>query len=331
MTTPTSGVVTYPLDALVSFHYYRDDKTMARLVATRRLRMIGDSGAFSAFTQGTPIRVGEYVTWCHKWSPHLCWTAALDVIGNPQATLTNWRLMRDRHNLATVPTLHVGADPRWMDPYASEGCDFIALGGMVGRALQSLPWVARVFRYARDHHPHMRFHVWGVTHRRFLDNLPVYSADSSGFGMGYRFGRLGLFDPHSGHLRNMDLRPAGIRTGKPVYQYGGLLRDVYGVDPRLVERCTVANRWLVIQLQARSGQLYATWLQKRHQVSPPRWGLRTPTQLEDMPATGPRVHAVSARAGGKTDDLETAVGTGTRIHAVTRGPQPLLAAAGEHQ
>ncbi|MBM0203547.1 hypothetical protein JNW90_10775 [Micromonospora sp. STR1s_5] len=317
--------VAYPLDALVSYHYYKADKDMAALVATRRLRMIGDSGAFSAFTQGTPIKMPEYVTWVRQWDPYLCWTAALDVIGDPVATLRNWREMRDRHQLVTVPTLHVGTDPRWMDPYAREGCDFMGLGGMVGRALQSLPWVVKVFRYARDHHPQMRFHIWGITHKKFLTNLPAYSADSSEFGGGYRFARLRLFDPRISRHVTADLRPAN-----GVYSIGPLLRQVYGTDPALVRRPTSANRHLLIQLAARSNQFYAAWLQRRHQVSAPRWALHHPRQLDATDATGTRIHAVTSASGPQVDDLERAVSTapppgGVRIHAVDGNPEHLLA------
>ncbi len=38
----TAVAITYPVDALVSYHYYRDDKDMAPLAATGRLRLIGE-------------------------------------------------------------------------------------------------------------------------------------------------------------------------------------------------------------------------------------------------------------------------------------------------
>lgn len=318
--------VTYPLDALVSFHYYRTDKAMQPLVATGRLRMIGDSGAYSALTQGTPINMADYVPWVRQWDPYLCWTAALDVIGDPVATLHNWRQLRDRHQLVTVPTLHVGTDPRWMEPYAREGCDFLGLGGMVGRAVQSLPWVVRVFRYARDHHPQMRFHLWGITHRQFLDNLPAYSADSSGFGASYRFARLSLFDPRTGRHLLVDMR-----NTNGVYGVGPLLRQVYGMDPTLVRRPTRANRHLLIQLAAQSNQLYADWLQRRHGVSPPSWALHHPAHLTAPEPTGPCIHAVTSGSGGHVDDLGRAVGNppaGPRIHAVSTKNNDLETAVG---
>lgn len=279
--------VDYPLDALASYHYYRTGEHVQWLVATGRLRIIGDSGAFSAFTQGAPIRLADYAAWARQWDPYLCWTAALDVIGDPVATLNNWRALRDQHGLATVPTLHAGTDPRWLDTYAAEGCDFVGLGGMVGRARECLPWVVQVMRYARDRHPHMRFHSWGVTERRFLDNLPLYSADSSGVGAGMRFAELRLFDPATGKRVEVPQR------GNEVYRVGTLLRREYGVEPEAVARSTVANRHLQLQVAARSAQLYARWLQRRHKVTPPAWALHTPAHLTPADLTGPRVHVVA--------------------------------------
>lgn len=330
MTLHSSPPVEYPLDSLVSFHYYRRDEDMQALVDTRRLRMIGDSGAFSALTQGQPIKMPEYLDWVKRWHRYLCWTATLDVIGDPAATLANFRLLRDRHQLVTVPTLHVGTDPRWMAAYARDGVDFMGLGGMVGRALQSLPWIVQVFRYARTHHPDMRFHIWGVTHRKVVGSVPAYSADSSGFGSGYRYAYLRLFDPRDGKWYVADLRK---RTG--IYKQGQLLRQVYRTDPQLLERPTPENRQLMLQLAARGYQLYASWLQRRHNVPPPTWGLHWPAQLPPAVATtvGTRVHAVTARAGGIKDDLETAVTEekllrGMRVHAVDAHPANLLNAAG---
>lgn len=313
------AVVDYPLDALVSYHYYKGEKDMAPLVATRRLRLIGDSGAFSAYTQGTPIKLDEYAAWLKQWQPYLCWAAALDVIGDPAATLANWRRLRDHHQLATVPTLHAGTDPKWLDAYVADGVDFFGLGGLVGRALDALPWVVKVFRYVRDKHPQVRFHIWGVTNRKYLDNLPAYSADSSGIlGAAYRFAVLRLFDPRTGKHTNAQLR------GNSVFKLGPLLRQVYGVNPADIAKSTPENRHLLIQICAHSTQLYAAWLQRRHKVTAPSWGLRTPAHLDATPAGGPRVHGVSTHG---PDYLDAVGGTRTRTH-VTSDRKDLLIAAG---
>lgn len=274
-----------PVDALVSYHYFRSDEAMAALVDSGKFRLIGDSGAFSALTQGSPIKLPDFAGWCRQWGPHLDWLAALDVIGDPAASLANWRELRDRHGLATVPTLHVTTDPRWMDYYVRDGVDFFGLGGMVRRAIPALPWMVKVFRYARDRHPHVRFHLWGVNNRQVLDNLPAYSADSSDVHSGARFGSLRLFDPRTGKRNIIFMR------GNEPYQWSSFLREVYGVAPAQVERGSSANTALTLRLHIRSFQLYSAWLQRRHQVPAPK-------TIRSTTVPGTRVHVVLSGGEG---------------------------------
>lgn len=51
----------YPVNALASYHYFKN-ADMARL-ARGGLRVIADSGAFSAETQGTPVDIDEFAQW----------------------------------------------------------------------------------------------------------------------------------------------------------------------------------------------------------------------------------------------------------------------------
>jgi hypothetical protein len=290
--------ITYPIDALVSYHYFGSDKKMAPLVATDRFRLIGDSGAFSAMTQGVTIDVGEYAAWVNRWRAYLLWAASLDVIGDPMATYRNWKTLRDRHATDTIPTLHAGADTRWLDVYASEGVNFLGLGGMAGTgmAVRAFRWAVHMFRYARDRWPAVRFHLWGVTRRQFLDNLPAYSADSSGtLGEPYQYGRLGLFDSATGRLHRLLLR-----GGPDVYRHGPLLRNVYGVEPDEVRSIGPHNRAVAVKLATASTQQFAEWLRRRHHVTAPTYGIAA-----DAPP-GPRVHIV-----GEDKDLLTAA-TGHR-------------------
>jgi hypothetical protein len=54
----------YPVNTLVSFHYYQraDIGSLARAGH----RMIGDSGAFSAFSQGATIDADTYAEWATR-------------------------------------------------------------------------------------------------------------------------------------------------------------------------------------------------------------------------------------------------------------------------
>lgn len=304
----TGGVLTYPFDALVSFHYFRTETAMRKVTDHGRLRLIADSGAFSAFTQGATVDLAEYAEWAKQWRSHLFWIAALDVLGDPQATWNNWHTLLNRHALPTVPTLHIGGDVSWLDRYAAEGVDFVGLGGMVGiPADQQLRWLVHVLRYARDRHPGMRFHAWGMTKFDTLAKLPVFSADSSGpLGAAYRFGQMQLWDSRRRRI-------VGFRLdARAPYRHTRLLMDQYGVVPAQVERSHSGNRQLLIQLGAASLQRMGLTLQRLHKVAAPTWGVNPAWAVEP----GPRLHAAEP-----PKDLATVAGP--RIHGVDATPRHL--------
>jgi len=302
--------ITYPVDALVSYHYYRRDELMEAVTGPGHLRLIGDSGAFSAWSQGAPVVLADYAAWCRRWRDRLCWIAALDVIGDAAATRSNWLAMRDIYGLESVPTIHAGCDPAQLDVYAGDGVDYVGLGGLVGIAPRAFRWLISVFRYARDNHPGMRFHAWGVTNRQILESLPFYSADSSGImGQAYRYARLRLFDPRTSRDNMIAL------DGRTPYRHRELLTAVYQIEPSEILTSTPANRATLIKLAAASTQQYAAWLQGRHKVTAPEWGIR-----ERRPPAGTRVHLVGdghpSSDPGKNALTAIGPGGGTRIHLV---------------
>jgi hypothetical protein len=282
-------IVSYPIDVLCSFHYYRTDaEQMIRFHDQGKMRFIADSGAFSAYQLGATITPAKYATWCHTLAGRLHWCASLDVIGDPQQSWRNWVMLRDRYQLPTVPTLHAGTDTRWLDAYVKEGVDLIGLGGMagLGQAPRAFRWAVHTFRHARRHHPHLRFHLWGVTGFNFLETLPAWSSDSSGFlGSVRRWARIRIFDPTTGKAVMGDMRRV---SGTSMYRLGAILRNEYGVDPALVQRSTEDNRALTMRLAIGSAQRYATWLQQRHQVT-------APSTYQGAATTGPRIYVVSSK------------------------------------
>lgn len=303
--------VELPYDALVSYYYFQSDQAMTEITEHGRLRLIADSGAFSAYTQGAPIDIDAYAAWLKTWSPRLYWAAALDVFGDPNTTLANFRYLRDHHGLATVPTIHIGADPQHLDVYAAEGVDFVGLGGMVGMPKPNITrWLVHVMRYARDHHPHMRFHAWGMSTQTLLEKLPLYSVDSSGLlTQAYRYGTLTLWNPRSRRMVSIDL------NGRDPLKHRRLLLDTYGVPPREIATSHPGNRHLLVRLCARSAQLRARHLQRLHKVTPPAWGINTRwnahTRTNDRP-TGPLMHAVSTKNNNLYDAAH-----GPRMHVLS--------------
>lgn len=266
--------IPYPVNALVSYHYFAD-YDLDRLP---NLRLIGDSGAFSAKTQGAKITPAALAEWGHKWSHRLAWLAALDVIGDPDATYRNWWEMVERHGVKAVPTIHFGTPPTELARYADKGVDFVGLGGLVGiPTKRQMRWLVQVFRYARDNHPEMRFHGWGCTSVPHYD-LPFYSVDSSSWTESLRYGKMTLADPRTG--QNVFY----MLDGRAVYQprVARLLVDYYGFSPRETERAHPGNRAQIVQLSALTMSVREQRFRKRHGPIPaPLWV---------GGATGPHVH-----------------------------------------
>lgn len=253
-----------PVDILCSFHYFKDmDMAEVRSWGTR---IIGDSGAFSAFTSGGSIDREEFHQWAATWGDDLFWTASLDVLGDARTSLANWKAAK-ADGLNLVPTVHYGEPPTTLDPYIEEGADFIGLGGMVGYASEAdrlMRWLIPMFRHVRDHHPHVRFHGWGISHPRLVDRLPWWSTDSSGFSSAFRFGTLRLFDPRRGVFVGVDL------NGRDLARYRHVLATHYGIeDWRSVAVSTPATRRPLGRVAIRAVQLYGRWLSERQKVRPP--------------------------------------------------------------
>lgn len=280
----TAIQVDVPVDTLVSYHYMTRRQAgrdlMAQIVEFGVFRLIADSGAFSAFTQGTPIDVDAYGEWLTRWRPHVFWAASLDVFGDPGKSFANWKHLRDRHGLDTVPTIHIGTDLSWLDAYAAEGVDFIGLGGMVKMPRPAqMRFLVACLRYARDRHPGMRFHAWGTTTNTMLQKLPLYSADSSGLlGQAFRFAALPLWDPRQRKIVNIEM------DGHSPYRHRDLLAREYGINPATILRSNGANRSHLIGICVRSVQKRAQSYQDIHRVTPPTYGLTAPGEM------GPRLH-----------------------------------------
>lgn len=314
----------YPVNALVSFHYFGNNDIGQ--MKDWGLRLIGDSGAFSALTQGTPIDLMAFCDWAHRWRSSLSWIASLDVIGDAEASWNNYRTLRDQ-GLDAVPTIHYGEPPELISRYADEGVDFIGLGGMVIRKSEPqrlLRWTLSMFRYAREKHPEIRFHGWGVTHPDLVMPLPWFSVDSSGFSAAYRYGRLTLFDPRKAKRIGIDL------NGKDIWKHGAFIRNEYGVDPGKVAVSDSSTRRDLVRLSVAAIQKQEEYLQRRHKVTAPSYGINPDADH------GPRMHAAIGFPGSQatlglspTDSAPREIpdGGGPRLHGALASPsEPLYIA-----
>jgi hypothetical protein len=259
-----------PRNLLISYYYYRR-KDIDRLAPCR---IIADSGAYSAKQLGVIVTTRQLAAWTKIWNHRLCWVASLDIAGDTALTRTNWLRMVDQHQIPAVSTLHYGEPLTELDWYAGKGVDFVGLGGMAGGVNSPqnlLRWLVSVFKYARDNHPDMRFHGWGITHEKLL-RLPFFSVDSSGWGSSYRYGRIALRDPRNGKQLGVELNGKNIYSNRAVCE---LLTDHYGVTPSEIAKAGPDNRILLVKLAALSASVQEQQMRKLHRanpVSPPKWG-----------------------------------------------------------
>lgn len=146
-----------------------------------------DSGAFTAKQQGRPIQLSDYIAVLDDLAPDTY--AALDVIGDAEATRANVDAMRDA-GLDPVPVFHCRSDWSYLQQYLDEGCTYIALGdvatGEIRRGELEV-WFDACFRLMRDYWP-VRVHGFGVTRQWALERYPFYSVDSTTWLVGGKWG-----------------------------------------------------------------------------------------------------------------------------------------------
>ncbi len=239
---------------LVSFHYYRE-VNLDKLVTDcgGDVDLFADSGAFSAASLGAEVTLDAYATWLAKWRHLFSAYANLDVIGNPEATRAN-QVELEARGFTPLPVFHYGSPWPYLERYC-ETHDYIALGGLVGRTKRTtMPWLIRAFQIAKASPKKPRFHGFGITGQDTLTDLPWYSADSSSWASGFRYGSVRIFDPKVARFKAIH-----IRNKVEVYAYSALLRSL-GVDPAAIMR---ADRNSLIRAAVGSVLLAERHLRKR--------------------------------------------------------------------
>lgn len=257
-----------PRNILMSYHYFKDYD----LDELDNLSIIGDSGAFSARSQGITITTKDLADWAIRWRHKLKWVAALDVIGNPVKTYSNWRDMIDLYGVEAIPTVHYGTQPQELDRYARKGVDLVGLGGLVKVPTNAqMRWLVQIFKYARENHPDMQFHGWGCTSSPHF-RLPFYSVDSSSWTSGMRYGQAHLIHPTTGE--KIEYRLNGKDAFKP--KIANILRDYYGVSPKDASYSNSSNREVMVKIHGLAESAREQLFRKRHgSTKAPKWGVNT--------------------------------------------------------
>ena len=154
-----------------------------------------DSGAYSAMTQGKPIKVADYIAFVKEVKHLVAHYANLDVIGDHIQTQRNQEEM-EKAGLLPMPIFHQGSPlsvlQQMLDNYTGKIC----IGGLVASRMATL--TAPIFLGAcaeiiESHYskqpPKSNIHLFGMSPTpSILEISRVWKSFDSSTGSGYRFG-----------------------------------------------------------------------------------------------------------------------------------------------
>lgn len=174
-------------NVLESYHYVHKDLAVRAMREDKR-RIFLDSGAFSAWTQGSVIDMNAYCRYIKENDDILLhgddgspYASVLDAIGDPEGTFRNQKRM-EKMGVKPLPCFHFGEDERYVDYYLKK-YPYITLGGMVGRGTAQLTqWLDRIWgKYLCDStgRARLKVHGFGLTSDSLMHRYPWYSVDST--------------------------------------------------------------------------------------------------------------------------------------------------------
>lgn len=166
----------------------------------KKVDLFLDSGAFSAWTQGTAIDIQEYIRFIKENQDVIEIYANLDVIGiggkqpnrlTAERTLENQRVMENA-GLSPIPCFHFGEPMEFLDMYVND-YDYLALGVAGNSGAQLIPWLDKCFREHicdQDGMPKIKIHGFAVTSLKIMMRYPWYSVDSTSWVVTGRMGSI---------------------------------------------------------------------------------------------------------------------------------------------
>ncbi|MFS0841183.1 hypothetical protein [Paenibacillus sp. 1P03SA] len=170
---------------LMSYWWLKGKKDPFKHVNRLGLKVMLDSGAFTAHNKGATISVVEYAAFLIAHKDELHSYITLDVIGDDAATASNYAYLRGL-DLSPVPVFPAMGDLANLARLIEEDHEFVAIGATVGmseRAKSDL--FAKIFTAFPDG----RFHWLGGSSSLITD-FDWFSADSSTWLSGRKYGKL---------------------------------------------------------------------------------------------------------------------------------------------
>lgn len=179
------------LNLLLSYAYESDQIIKALTEKQKELRVLIDSGAFTAHTLGKNITLDNYCNWLEKlpFAPEGYFN--LDVIGSPEESFDNYQEML-RRGFKPIPIITHGDSIEEIKEYEKE-TDYISLGGIV-QVVNKEKYINQFTNLASS-----KFHLLGYTKPEGLKYFKPYSCDSSTWTASKRYGDLAIYE--NGQMR----------------------------------------------------------------------------------------------------------------------------------
>ena len=201
----------------------------------KQLRVILDSGAYTAYHQNVKIDVEEYAEFLKKHSDlFLGGCINLDVILDAEASYRNWEILRSK-GVDTIPVYHMSTDEKWLEKYMQQ-TDYICIGAIaelsVMQRTSGLSYLFKKYLLDSKGVPKIRTHGLGVTAASMITRFPWYSVDSASAVKTSAFGN--VLTPR---IRNIERKKDGTLTY--TYDIGKL--DPLFVSDRYPERLRTGN------------------------------------------------------------------------------------------
>lgn len=163
------------------------------------IRVVLDSGAFTAWSRGAEIDLDEYIAYIKHNAEGVDHYVALDVIPGKfgktptakeveESAAKSWdNLQRMKaEGLRPVPVFHQGEQFKWLHKMVDEGWDYVGISPANDRTTgQKRVWLDRVFHEITDSAgmPIIKTHAFGMTSIPLLIRYPWFSADSASWIM----------------------------------------------------------------------------------------------------------------------------------------------------
>ena len=186
------------------------------------MKIILDSGAFSAFTRKKDIDIEEYIDFIKENERFLESYINLDVIGSAEKSWENQKYLESR-GLNPLPVFHHSDDFKWLDKCLEY--DHFCLGGIADTPTNAkrVPFLDKCFRAIcdKDGIPKSKIHGLGVTSPSLLRRYPFYSVDSTSWLMSGATGVIIIPQKRRGqYVYNVDPFKIAISSGSSAVGYG---------------------------------------------------------------------------------------------------------------